>query len=678
MSSLLKCIGDFSLIALLRRMFLVVVAFLITTMVQGAELTIFAVSEAKLGRVNVPVCSVKRAINCATTLQNAFVLIQTIDWQKKLIGNYSTVRLKIIAGRYRLTSPILLQWNIKSVRLDIGGAGVSTVLSGARPLKDWHHLSHDDYSTQIKPNVIHYLYVTNILSKVQLPPPSPHGFGLPITPLPIALFNGDVALPLAHWPNSGYGKLEQPIDVNVNDSRTFRIVGRSGLDWYAQTDVMFHAFWGNDWADQSYFADVGRDGWLVLRGTGAIYGIKSGQRIRVENALSELDSLGEWYLDRSSGQLIAWLPKRKGVYEISDAEGALLIKSAHNITIHDLVIEKVRGDAVVVQNSDNVVFDRVNIRHTGNRALTIQGGTRCGIRNALLEHMGEGGVVLEGGDRQSLLPSGHFVERSTIRDFNRWTKTYRPAIEMKGVGQHVVGNIISDAPHLAILVFGNDHEIANNEFFNLVRETSDAGAIYTGRDLTAYGTEIRDNFFHDISPNDSSHEVKGIYLDDQASGFTISNNIFARVQQPVFIGGGRDNAIVNNVFYQSSPAIYLDGRGLTWQRAMTLDSNGVFQQRLNDVPYRKVLWAKRYPRLANVLNDQLGVPKYNKACGNVVVKGQPYFVKSDVPLEKGLNELLEGISVKSEATFVSPLLRRGRRYKDDFTLKQKSSTPCFL
>ena len=60
------------------------------------------------------------------------------------------------------------------------------------------------------------------------------------------------------------------------------------------------------------------------------------------------------------------------------------------------------------------------------------------------------------------------------------------------------------------------------------------------------------------------------------------------------------------------------------------------------------------------------------------MKGQPYFVKSDVPLEKGLNELLEGISVKSEATFVSPLLRRGRRYKDDFTLKQKSSTPCFL
>lgn len=65
--------------------------------------------------------------------------------------------------------------------------------------------------------------------------------------------------------------------------------------------------------------------------------------------------------------------------------------------------------------------------------------------------------------------------------------------------------------------------------------------------------------------------MKGVYLDDMASGFTVTGNLFLRVDQPVFLGGGRDNRVEGNVFVASSPAIHVDSRGQTWARDAVTD-----------------------------------------------------------------------------------------------------------
>jgi len=137
----------------------------------------------------------------------------------------------------------------------------------------------------------------------------------------------------------------------------------------------------------------------------------------------------------------------------------------------------------------------------------------------LIEDIGEGGVVLSGGDRQTLTPANLYVERSTIRRFERVSRTYRPAILLNGVGNRAVGNKISDSPHTAILFTGNDHLISQNEIFDVCKETGDAGAIYTGRDWSARGTVISDNHIHDIAPNVAMGGTIGVYLEDQAKWY---------------------------------------------------------------------------------------------------------------------------------------------------------------
>lgn len=619
-------------------------------------------------------CPATPVPQCAAGLTEALALIQQPDWQIGLDGRFAEVRMGLTAGTYRLATPLSLRWGkgaTSDVRLVIAGAGAKTVLSGAATVARWSAVATGEALERMAPAARSQVRVADIsglaLSLGSSAPP--RGFGLPIRPTLTEVFYRSAPQPLVAWPNTGYGRVVRAAELPPADRKTFAVAGRSVSEWQNEPDLQVFGYWFWDWAAQTYRV-VSRDAAsnvMALEGTGSPYGIKDGQRLRVENALNELDMPGEWYLDRTAAKLYFWPPTalRDDEVELSVAASLLNVESSHNVTVRDMAFEKTRGDAVVVKQSSDVVLDGVTIRDTGNRALVVDGGARCGVRNSVIEDAGEGGVSLSGGNRQTLEPAGHFATQNVIRRFSRLVKTYRFAVELAGVGNLAEGNTISDSPHSAIQFSGNDHRIVGNEIFEVVKETGDAGAIYTGRDFTARGTVIEGNFLHDIRPDDGAREVKGIYLDDQASGIVVRRNIFARVQQPVFIGGGRDNVVEGNLFYESSPAIHLDARGLKWQREATLDPKRELQTRLDAVPYQGDLYAKRYPNLPKIRQDDIGAPKYNMARGNVVVKGKPFQIEKIA--EAGID--LENFIEQSEEVFAVPPPMGGRTRREDFQLK---------
>ena len=60
--------------------------------------------------------------------------------------------------------------------------------------------------------------------------------------------------------------------------------------------------------------------------------------------------------------------------------------------------------------------------------------------------------------------------------------------------------------------------------------------------------------------------LNAVYLDDELSGQTISNNTFRNVYNGMMLGGGRDNMIAGNRFEQmGNLGITFDARGLGWQ-----------------------------------------------------------------------------------------------------------------
>lgn len=173
-----------------------------------------------------------------------------------------------------------------------------------------------------------------------------------------------------------------------------------------------------------------------------------------------------------------------------------------------------------------------------------------------------------------------------------------------GVGHRASGNLIEDHPHCAILYSGNDHLIEYNEIHNIALETGDVGAIYTGRDYTYRGNRIRFNYIHHTGGVGMGS--MGVYMDDCVSGTEIFGNIFFKVHRAVFLGGGRDHMVANNVFVDCEPAVELDGRGLDTSPVWRTMVDDTMRDRLANIPLK--LYRKRYPEMMS-LDQSYGSPE---------------------------------------------------------------------
>ncbi|MFC5498392.1 right-handed parallel beta-helix repeat-containing protein [Caenimonas terrae] len=446
-----------------------------------------------------------------------------------------------------------------------------------------------------------------------------HGWGAMNVPTALEVFYRGHPMTLARWPNQGFAKIATTPDGEKGSTFT---VEAANLDaWKDEPDLLATGYWFQNWADATIPIKaldlVTRH--VTLAPPAPPYGLKIGQPVFFQNALSELDRPGEWYLDNARGMLYFWPPQplQEGEVQVSTLERLLVMDNVSHLHIGGVTFGGARGDAITIRGGHDVSIANSVIRDVGNRAAVI-GGQDNGLTDMVIEDIGEGGVVLAGGDRQTLTPANLYVARSTIRRFARVSRTYQPAILMSGVGNRAEGNKIYDAPHTAILFTGNDHLISGNEIFDVCKETGDAGAIYTGRDWSARGTVISGNHIHDIPANVRLGRTKGVYLDDQASGITVRGNYFERVDEAVFIGGGRDNLIEDNNFTDTPTGIHLDARGTSWQKAMTEASGGTLRAQLTAVPYKSAPY-RRYLHLATILEDDPGMPKYNVARNNLFI-----------------------------------------------------------
>ncbi len=451
------------------------------------------------------------------------------------------------------------------------------------------------------------------------------GFTRPELPAAMELFFEGRAMPLARWPNKRWLKIAAVPNGKEGDSITY--VGDAPKRWAEADDIWMHGYWTFDWAD-SYVKiksmNKERREIVTSEPYGA-YGYTSGRRFRFINVFEELDSPGEWYLDRGRGLLYFLPPKPMDGAEIfvSLIEVPLLsIRGASDVRIEGLVFEAARGSGVVVAGGARNLVAGCTVRNLGNTAITVEGGTGNGVTSCDIYGV-DTGIRLSGGDRAAIEPAGNFATNNHIHHFSRWARTYTPAIKLRGVGNRVANNYIHDAPHTALLFGGNEHVIELNELHDISWETNDVGVIYIGRNWTERGHVIRYNYIHNIQGmhgqgvNMTGTSANSIYLDDMASGVTVYGNIFYRASVCMFIGGGRDNVVENNVFIDCSPALHLDGRGIGWAKD-SVKEGGVMWKRLMDMNYTQPPYSERYPELIGLLDDEPGLPKGNLVARNIV------------------------------------------------------------
>ena len=293
-----------------------------------------------------------------------------------------------------------------------------------------------------------------------------------------------------------------------------------------------------------------------------VRGYKPGQRFCFLNILEEVNTPGDYYVDRETG-LLYFYPLSQ-MDENTELLFSVLetpffdIRDAQGITIADVTMECIRGVALAATDVSDLTIDGCHFRNIGNHAIDCKGGLRNRVLNCTIHDCGDGGIQIAGGDRMTLEPSGSEIINNHIYRISSWSRCYHPAILPKGVGITIAHNLIHDLPHIAILYSGNDMHIEYNEIYSVCMETGDAGAIYSGRDVTFRGNHVSHNYIHHLGGVGLG--TMGIYNDDVLSGTIMEHNYFYEVGRAVMLGGGVDYVVKNNVFVKCYPAIHMDCR----------------------------------------------------------------------------------------------------------------------
>ena len=490
-----------------------------------------------------------------------------------------------------------------------------------------------------------------------------YGHAIPVSPAPLELFYNNSPMPLARYPNKGFIQIGEVSDRgSVPRNRdysgrgaTFKYTDARHEKWAGLTDVWFQGTFDNGYADDNLLVesiDINKK--EVKLKMPSMYGVSSGAVYRhyvALNILDEIDTPGEWYLDRDSGILYFWPPNelKNSSVTISMLEDPIVsFEGASYITFRDFTVEAGRGIGIYMERGSNNLIAGCTVRNVGTSGIFMgqgakqtvpyithddyQGvpvsrrvgstsahiykystwnrnaGSNHGILSCNVYNTGSGGIYLSGGSKQELIPGNNYAENCKVHDYNRRNKFLFSGINIDGCGNRISHCEIYNSDFQAIYVRGNEHLFEYNNIHDVTLDSDDTSPWYIGRDPSDRGNVIRYNYFHHIGNKDRAN--MGIYCDDATTDVLVFGNVFYEMNTKhgiLFSNTGWDLRLKNNIIINSLlPIVEISAHYYTWGKSIaqrTFSENGLIWERLTkNVNIKEAPYNERYPELCNYLD----------------------------------------------------------------------------
>lgn len=388
------------------------------------------------------------------------------------------------------------------------------------------------------------------------------------------VMQNSTSMDLARWPNN--------VDGDPFTQNSLRNTGGSAGDVAIDAYLDYSSkIPDGDWSNGGslyFYGDKPGSGWTTWRAfikdntqTRVTFDLnKSPEWIRTFHAPADkgdfflqgikevLDYKNEWYFDPDTKKLYVMLPD--GVKPSQDQikmrkrTVTIDLSARHYVEINNLAVF---GGSIELTNgaSNNKIFGVTSLY--GNYTLGVVRGFNSGsqsinIQNAvdnIIENsevgFGSGSGIYDAGTNTQIL-------NSYIHDFN-YLGNYDAIINARnGKNTKVIGNTITRAGRDAIQAFNRNAEYAYNDvsFSNLIAD--DCGLLYTVGG--PHNSIIHHNWFHDAYSSGSKKKAAGIYLDNNAEGFTVHHNVIWNTEwSNIQINwNGTDLNIYNNTLWNGS------------------------------------------------------------------------------------------------------------------------------
>lgn len=418
----------------------------------------------------------------------------------------------------------------------------------------------------------------------------------------------------------------------VMDDETYNRV----KSWKTTEDVWVFGYFFWDWADMSTpIAKIDDSTKSLTTKYCSQYGFKEGGIYHFYNVLEELDAPGEYYIDRVNNILYFYPPEELKesdvMLSVTDKNIFTFSEKAQYINIEGITIQGTRGNAVGMFGK-NCSLTNCHIKNAAGVGVEMKGMNNT-VQSCEINAIGKDGIILESGDRETFTYGNNVVDNNSIHDFGELQKTYISGVSINGIGNTVSNNEIYNAPHMGIYYSGNENIIEYNKIHDVVLQSSDAGAIYTGYSFSTYGNIIRYNCIFNIGSG--GFTPSGIYFDDNSSGQTAYGNVLINIPGYAFlIGGGRDNKVTDNLIINAQKGIVYDDRAYDgyhndgWYSKNVKEPDGRLWVLMKEAKALNEKWNHKYEGIDRMHQDYSREddegfavnPSGSTVTGNVIIK----------------------------------------------------------
>ncbi len=395
--------------------------------------------------------------------------------------------------------------------------------------------------------------------------------------------------------------------------------------WVNEKNGWISGMWYYDWAQCTLKIDSidTEKKRIISTSTPSPYGIRKNQRYYAFNILEELDTAGEYYIDREKGMLYVYLPetKPKKLSIATDDEFTIIkAENLENVLFESIVFEITKDTAFYGDNLNNVKFENCEFRKCGEYGAEITNSNNVGFNNCYIHSMNKSGIsIFGGGDMENLISSGNYITNCYSHSIGIVEKTFSYPFINSSVGMYIANNEAHDLPFGVATIYTNC-TIENNQFYDAVKETDDCGVIGAGRSyIEGRGAKLNNNLIYDVNGMGASGGtgVRAFMFDDTLSGVEVTNNIVYDAVCGMSINGGRDNIVKNNIFYNTGyhnfPIIAVND--LSSREASAYYTQ--LQELENKTFWKNDVWKEAFPKLYTILDNG---EEYKKPSGNLITQ----------------------------------------------------------
>jgi hypothetical protein len=403
----------------------------------------------------------------------------------------------------------------------------------------------------------------------------------------------------AQWPLSY--DLFHPVWATAQSGTNATTLVDSNLPNINWVGAHVHFWSGSDpWDPQTGVITASQPGTLTFTVDGASFPPyivpQAGGYYFLFGALGALTAAGEWFYDSKAGYLYLWAPGGADPNTLAVSakvrQYGFDLSNASNVTIQGLSLFATTINTN--SSSTNNVIDGITATYVSHYT-TLKDNPPY-PSSYWYAHLGDSGIILNGagnvlknssisysaGNGVTVFGTNTTVQNNLI-DHVDYMANYGAGIAVDGTGNVITHNTIHDTARFAIFphsiftypAVGPDNlDISYNNLFNAMLVSRDGGEIYVSGagnppPRCVISSTIRYNWVHDtrsLYPGPASnYPLSGIYLDEDACGWQVYQNIAWNNQyNNIFIHGStsgittpNNNQVYNNSIPDSSLTGYI-------------------------------------------------------------------------------------------------------------------------